>query len=111
MELSPQQIRSVSFTVVKKGYDPEQVDAVVLGANALDGAVPERFREPELLPLGSRIRRRLLLDYASRDELLACLDHLLAAVKFDPAFAAIAKEDPDLVPLRSLKRYGDILAL
>lgn len=27
MELSPQQIRSVSFTVVKKGYDPEQVDA------------------------------------------------------------------------------------
>ena len=32
-----------------------------------------------LLPLGSRIRRRLILDYASRDELLACLDHLLAA--------------------------------
>jgi general secretion pathway protein A len=30
-------------------------------------------------PLGSRIRRRLTLDYASRDELLACLDHLLAA--------------------------------
>jgi hypothetical protein len=29
------------------------------------------------LPLGSRIRRRLVLDYASRDELLACLDHLL----------------------------------
>ena len=34
---------------------------------------------PELLPLGSRIRRRLVLDYASRDELLACLDHLLDA--------------------------------
>lgn len=32
---------------------------------------------PDLLPLGSRIRRRLVLDYASRDELLACLDHLL----------------------------------
>jgi hypothetical protein len=31
------------------------------------------------MPLGSRIRRRLNLDYASRDELLACLDHLLAA--------------------------------
>jgi general secretion pathway protein A len=31
------------------------------------------------LPLGHRIRRRLALDYASRDELLACLDHLLAA--------------------------------
>ena len=37
----------------------------------------ERLREPELLPLGSRIRRRLALDYASRDELLACLEHLL----------------------------------
>ncbi len=34
---------------------------------------------PGALPLGSRIRRRLTLDYASRDELLACLDHLLAA--------------------------------
>ena len=27
----------------------------------------------------SRIRRRLVLEYASRDELLACLDHLLEA--------------------------------
>ena len=27
MELSPQQIRGVAFNVVKKGYDPEQVDA------------------------------------------------------------------------------------
>ena len=48
---------------------------------------------------------------AQTGHLDAALDHLLAAVKFDPAFAAIAKEDPDLVPLRSLKRYGDILAL
>ena len=31
----------------------------------------------KMLPLGSRIRRRLTLDYASRDELLACLDHQL----------------------------------
>lgn len=41
--------------------------------------MPDRLRSPELLPLGSRIRRRLLLDYASRDELCACLDHLLEA--------------------------------
>ena len=41
--------------------------------------LPERLRSPELQPLGSRIRRRLALDYASRDELLACLDHLLVA--------------------------------
>jgi len=42
-----------------------------------DQRLPERLRQPELLPIGSRIRRRLVLDYASRDELLACLDHLL----------------------------------
>ena len=39
----------------------------------------ERLRSADLLPLGSRIRRRLTLEYASRDELLACLDHLLDA--------------------------------
>jgi general secretion pathway protein A len=42
-----------------------------------DARLPERFRKEQLLPLGSRIRRRLMLEYASRDELLACLDHLL----------------------------------
>ena len=44
-----------------------------------DARLPERLRTTELLPLGSRIRRRLALDYASRDELCACLDHLLSA--------------------------------
>jgi hypothetical protein len=33
--------------------------------------VPERLRAAELLPLGSRIRRRLVLDYASPYDLLA----------------------------------------
>jgi len=44
-----------------------------------DSRLPERFRKQELLPLGSRIHRRLVLDYAPREELLACLDHLLEA--------------------------------
>jgi type II secretory pathway predicted ATPase ExeA len=44
-----------------------------------DARLPERFRAPDLLPLGSRIRRRLKIEPASRDELLACLDHLLDA--------------------------------
>jgi type II secretory pathway predicted ATPase ExeA len=43
-----------------------------------DSRLPERFRHPDLMPIGSRIRRRLLLDYASAQELLSCLDHLLA---------------------------------
>lgn len=44
-----------------------------------DARLPERLRSQELLPLGSRIRRRLKFEPASRDELLACLDHLLDA--------------------------------
>src|SRR6185295_4460413 len=56
--------------------DSRQLLCVVLAG---DARLVERLRAPELLPLGSRIRRRLVLEYASRDELLACLDHLLEA--------------------------------
>ena len=44
-----------------------------------DARLPERLRSAELLPLGSRIRRRLVLEYATRDELLACLEQRLVA--------------------------------
>jgi type II secretory pathway predicted ATPase ExeA len=59
-----------------KDLDSRQLLCVVFAG---DARLAERLRTPELLPLGSRIRRRLVLDYASRDELLACLDHLLEA--------------------------------
>lgn len=36
------------------------------------------LRREELVPLGSRVRTRCATEYASRDELLACLEHLLA---------------------------------
>jgi type II secretory pathway predicted ATPase ExeA len=62
--------------LASKDLDSKQLLCVVFAG---DARLPERLRSPELLPLGSRIRRRLTLDYASRDELLACLDHLLAA--------------------------------
>lgn len=62
--------------LASKEFDSKQLLCVVFAG---DARLPERFRSAELLPLGSRIRRRLTLDYASRDELLACLDHLLAA--------------------------------
>lgn len=62
--------------LASKDLDARQLLCVVLAG---DQRLPERLRTPELLPLGSRIRRRLHLDYASRDELLACLDHLLEA--------------------------------
>jgi type II secretory pathway predicted ATPase ExeA len=59
-----------------KDFDSRQLLCVIFAG---DSRLPERLRTAELLPLGSRIRRRLVLDYASRDELLACLDHVLAA--------------------------------
>lgn len=62
--------------LASKDFDSRQLLSVVFAG---DARFPERLRTPELLPLGSRIRRRLAFDYACRDELLACLDHVLAA--------------------------------
>lgn len=62
--------------LASKDLDSKQLLCVVFAG---DARLPERLRSPELLPLGSRVRRRLVLEYASRDELLACLDHLLVA--------------------------------
>jgi general secretion pathway protein A len=44
-----------------------------------DNNLPERLRERQLLPLGTRIRSRLVLNPLSREELTALLDHLLKA--------------------------------
>jgi len=62
--------------LTSKDFDSRSLLSVVLAG---DGRLPDRLRQPDLLPLGSRIRRRLHLEYASRDELCACLDHLLDA--------------------------------
>lgn len=59
-----------------KEFDSDHLLCVVFAG---DARLPDRFRHPDLLPLGSRIRRRLQLDYAPREDLLACLDHLLDA--------------------------------
>src|SRR6202453_566474 len=62
--------------LASKDFDARQLLCVVLAG---DARLPERLRSAELLPLGSPLRPRLVLDYASRDELLACLEHLLDA--------------------------------
>jgi general secretion pathway protein A len=62
--------------LASKEFDSRSLLSIVFAG---DCRLLERFRHDDLLPLGSRIRRRLPLDYASRDELLACLDHLLNA--------------------------------
>lgn len=62
--------------LASKDLDTRQLLCVVFAG---DGRLPDRFRTPELLPLGSRIRRRIVLEQATSDELLACLDHRLEA--------------------------------
>ena len=42
-----------------------------------DSRLTEMLKREDLLPLGSRIRVRLTMEYASRDELMSCLEHLL----------------------------------
>ena len=54
-------------------FDSRLLLSVVLAG---DGRLSNKLRREELLPLGSRIRVRLHLEYAGREELMACLKHL-----------------------------------
>jgi type II secretory pathway predicted ATPase ExeA len=60
--------------LTSKDFDSRSLLCIVLAG---DARLPERLRTADLLPLGSRIRRRLHLEPASRDQLCACLDHVL----------------------------------
>jgi len=57
-------------------FDSQSLLCVVLCG---DARLLDKLRREELIPLGSRIRTRLATGVATRDELLACLDHLLAS--------------------------------
>jgi type II secretory pathway predicted ATPase ExeA len=57
-------------------FDSRALLSVVLAG---DGRLTDLFRREELRPLGSRIRSRLTLEYATREELRAGLEHRLAA--------------------------------
>ena len=57
-------------------FDSRPLLSIVLAG---DGRLTDKLRREDLLPLGSRIRVRLAMEYASREELAACLDHLLAS--------------------------------
>jgi len=54
-------------------FDSRTLLSVILAG---DQRLTELLRRDDLLPLGSRIRLRLNLEHASRDELLECLAHL-----------------------------------
>jgi len=57
-------------------FDSRVILSVVLAG---DRRLVERFRHDDLLPLGSRIRTRLTLDYATPEELRAALKHLVTS--------------------------------
>ena len=57
-------------------FDSQSLLRVVLSG---DARLLDKLRREELIPLGSRIRTRLATGVATRDELLACLDHLLTS--------------------------------
>jgi len=61
-------------------FDSKIILSVVLAG---DARLTNRFRHDELLPLGSRIRTRLMLDYATPEELRACLKHLVSCAGND----------------------------
>jgi type II secretory pathway predicted ATPase ExeA len=56
-------------------FDSRTLLTVVLAG---DARLTTKLRRDELLPLGSRLRTRLLMEYADRNELMTCLKHLLA---------------------------------
>lgn len=60
--------------LTSKDFDSRSLLCVVFAG---DARLVERLGEPDLLPLGSRIRRRLVLDHAGTEDLLACLEHVL----------------------------------
>ncbi len=55
-------------------FDSRSLLCVVLAG---DQRLVDRLAQRDLKPLDSRIRRRLLLDSAPREELIACLEHVL----------------------------------
>lgn len=55
-------------------FDAETYLTIVLAG---DLRLADKFRQPDLLPIGSRIRTRLVLDYAAHDELRSVLRHAI----------------------------------
>lgn len=55
-------------------FDSSNYLSVVLAG---DHRLNQKLRQEELIPLGSRIRTRLTMEHATRDELMQCLKHLL----------------------------------
>lgn len=72
-EMTPQVLSELRLLASAR-FDSQPLLCIVIAG---DARLIEKLRREELIPLGSRIRTRLATEFASRDELLACLEHLL----------------------------------
>lgn len=73
-EMTPQALCELRLLSSAR-FDSQPLLCIVLAG---DARLIEKLRREELIPLGSRIRTRLTTEFASREDLLACLEHLLA---------------------------------
>ncbi|ELV3678255.1 ExeA family protein [Citrobacter freundii] len=73
-EMSPAALCELRL-MTSANFDSQPLLCVVLAG---DARLIEKLRREELIPLGSRIRTRLATEHASREELLAGLNHLMA---------------------------------
>jgi type II secretory pathway predicted ATPase ExeA len=74
-ELAPAVLNELRL-LASSNFDAQTLLSVILSG---DQRLQNLLRRDDLLPLGSRIRVRLLLEHASRDDLLALLNHLTRA--------------------------------
>jgi len=74
-ELAPPVFKELRL-LASSQFDSRTLLSVILAG---DQRLTELLRRDDLLPLGSRIRARLAFEHASREELLACLEHLTRA--------------------------------
>ena len=71
-ELAPVVLKELRL-LASSQFDSRTLLSVVLAG---DQRLTDLLRRDDLLPLGSRIRARLTLEHASREDLLTCLEHL-----------------------------------
>jgi type II secretory pathway predicted ATPase ExeA len=72
-ELQPSVLAELRLLAATQ-FDSRTLLSVVMAG---DHRLNDKLRQDEFLPLGSRIRLRLAMDYATGEELNACLTHLL----------------------------------
>jgi general secretion pathway protein A len=73
-EMTPQVLSELRLLASAR-FDSQPLLCIVMAG---DARLIDKLRREELIPLGSRIRTRLATEFASREELLACLEHLSA---------------------------------